>query len=103
MKLIVLFLTCANQAEADTIADALLKKKLVACVKIVPVSAKFLWQGAIDTAHEILLVMDSESSKFAVIEQEVRKHHSYKTFVLTAIEIANASDGVEKWIQESMR
>ncbi len=34
MKILLLFLTCANQKEADTIATALLQKHLVACVKI---------------------------------------------------------------------
>ena len=98
--LLLLFLTCVNQAEADKISTALLEKRLVACVKMIPVSAKFLWQGSIDSANEILLIMDSEESKFNQVEQEIKKLHSYKTFVLTATEVKKASTGVVDWIKE---
>ena len=103
MKILLLFLTCANQVEADVISSALLEKHLVVCVKMIPVMAKFIWDGSIDTANEILLVMDSEESKFNQVEQEIRKLHSYKTFVLTAIEVQRASSGVSDWVKESMQ
>ena len=103
MKMLLLFLTCANQAEADKISTSLLEKHLVACVKMMLISAKFLWEGKVDSSNEILLIMDSEESKFDQVEQEVRKLHSYKTFVLTATEVKTSSAGVADWIKESMQ
>lgn len=41
-------------------------------------------------------------SKFEQVEQEIRKLHSYETFVLCALEVKKASAGVEKWVQESL-
>lgn len=102
MTIITLFLTCANLSEANTIASTLLHKRLVACVKTVPISSQFLWHGSIDSANEILLIMDSEKNKFDTIEKEIKKLHSYETFVLTATEITNASSGVEAWIKKSI-
>ena len=60
----ILFLTCANKKEADKIVNLLLKKRLIACAKKMPVSSSFLWQGKIDSDKEILVMMDSLESKF---------------------------------------
>lgn len=101
MKILLLFLTCANQQEADTIATALLQKRLVACVKIIPITSKFIWEGAVDSGTEILLVMDTSENKFVQIEQEVKRLHSYEQFVLTATEVSQVSAGVANWIKTS--
>jgi periplasmic divalent cation tolerance protein len=103
MQFIFLSLTCADQIEANTIARSLLEKRLVACVKMMPITASFVWQGAIESSNEILLLMESEGSKFKQIEQEVRTLHSYKTFVLTATAISHVSAGVAEWLCESLR
>ncbi len=102
MKLITLFLTCANQTEATRISKALLDKKLIACAKQTSVSSLFYWQGDTDKADEVLLILESSEEKFNQIEQLVKKLHSYDTFVLTAYPIIKASAGVEKWVKESL-
>lgn len=103
MQLCLFFLTCADQTQADSIATVLLEKRLVACVKMMPVNSKFMWNGSLDTAHEILLIMDGVRDNFSSIEQEVRAIHSYETFVLVATAIQDASAGVPSWICESIQ
>jgi len=103
MKMILLFLACANQKEADKIVNALLKNHLIVCVKTMPVSSSFLWQGKKDTAKEVFLVMESVESKFKAIEKEVRRHHSYDTFVLVSIPVSQASTGVAKWMNQELK
>ncbi len=41
MRIITLFLTCANEKEAGKIADVLLKKKLAVCIKKVNIKSRF--------------------------------------------------------------
>ncbi len=103
MHIIQLSLTCVNEHEAYTIAVSLLEKRLIACAKMTPVTAHFTWQGALESSNEILILMESVVEKFDAIEQEVRKLHSYTTFVLMATEVAQASVGVAQWIEESVR
>lgn len=103
MKMIHLFLTCACQNEADKIASALLEKRLVTCVKMMPSVTMFHWQGSVETAQEIILMMDSEENRYDEIEHEVRKIHSYTTFVLTAVEVKRFSSGVSDWMVESLQ
>jgi len=103
MKMILLFLTCANQKEASKIVNALLRKRLIVCVKSMPVSSSFLWQGKKDSAKEVLLVMESIESKFKAIENEIRKHHSYDTFVLLSVPVSQASTGIAKWMKQELK
>jgi periplasmic divalent cation tolerance protein len=97
-----LVLTCANQQEAETIADALLGQKLIACAKFVPVNSRFQWNGSIDTNDEILVLMETAADKFEAIEAIVANLHSYDTFVLKSMPISQISKGAAKWLTESL-
>lgn len=103
MKIITLFLTCANDTEAEEISQKLLKNKLVVCIKKTEVSSSFLWKGSIDKSEEVLLIMDSFEEKFSEIEKEVRKIHSYSTFVLFAVPVIKASKGIGEWIKDEFK
>lgn len=100
MKLCVLFLTCANEKEADKIISILLKKKLVFCVKKHAVSSSFLWHGEIDSYSEVLLIMDSLADNFEKIDKEVSKLHSYDTFVLMALPVVKTTRRVKNWVRD---
>lgn len=103
MQIITLFLTCANDQEGNKISQALLKKKLVVCIKKTKVASSFLWQGRIDKSEEVLLIMDSVEEKFEDIEREVRKLHSYETFVLVANPVIRSSAGIKEWIENGLK
>lgn len=100
MKLITLFLTCADADEAEKIGNLLLDKKLAACVRSADVESLFLWKGQKEQGREKLLIIDTSEDKFDAIEAVVKEAHSYETFVLTAYSVARSSAGVEEWVQE---
>lgn len=102
MNLITLFLTCANREEAQTISEALLDKKLAACVRLTDVNSLYWWQGKKEEVAEVQLIIESTEDKFDEIEVNVRQHHSYETFVLTAYPVLRASKDVEHWIKEAI-
>jgi len=98
----IIYLVCANEEEADKIADVLLEKRMIACAKKLPVQSRFRWEGKIDSAKEILLLLETKEGKFEEIEPEVRKIHSHDTFVMTSIKTDKVSDGVEKWLESEL-
>ena len=95
-----LWLTCANKQEAGKVANTLLVKHLIACAKQITVESDYIWQGKIERADEVLLVMESKCSLFNKVEAEVKKLHSYDTFVLTAIPLLAISKEADKWLDE---
>lgn len=92
------FLTCEKEQEKE-IAKLLLTKRLVACVKFMPVNASFWWQGAIANGDETLLVMESAEDLFETIEAEVAKVHAYETFVLTCVPMKKINRQAQEWLE----
>ena len=99
MKLVTLFLTCADKTEADKITNALLEKRLAACVKQTTVSSTFYWDGIVQQSNEVLLLIESVEERFNAIEKVISKLHSYDQYVLTAVPISKTTPGVIKWIE----
>ena len=95
-----LTLTCGSWQEAQNITNALLASKLVACVEQLEIRSQYWWQGAIEDAKEIKLVMTSIAEKFNDIEAEVRKHHSYETIVLHMLPITHLNADARDWLTD---
>ena len=96
------WLTCADDAEASKISHALLKKRLVACVKKLSIASDFHWKNNIENSKEVLLIMESLAEKFDQAEKLVAELHSYETFVLQAIPILRLSSKAQKWLEEEV-
>lgn len=89
--------------EAEKIADVLLEQHLVACVKFEQVHSKFWWEGKLEEGDEVKISMLGTTDNFDRIEAEVRKHHSYETFVLQATPISHISKDATKWLAENTK
>lgn len=100
--MIILYLTCADTNEAKIITAALLEARLVTCVRQSAVSSSYWWDGKINHDNEILLMMESREEQFNAIETTVAKLHSYDEFVLTAIPVSRTTEGVEKWLDDTL-
>ncbi|HUD10755.1 MAG TPA: divalent-cation tolerance protein CutA [Candidatus Saccharimonadales bacterium] len=98
-KSIELVLSCASWQEAQTIADALLDKRLIACAEFMEVKSKYRWDDKLEEASEVKLIMETVAGNFEKIEAEVARLHSYDTFVLYAVPIAHISESSAKWLE----
>ncbi len=98
-----LWLTCRDKTEAGKIADSLLKKRLIACARQVPVNSAYRWKGKIDSSKEIMLLMESRTDLFDEIEAEVKKLYSYDTFVLGAVTTSKVSKNAGKWLRSELK
>lgn len=97
------YLTCPNTVEAEEIAMSLLKKRLVVCVKQMPLSSNYWLNGKIEQTTEVLLIMESAMNLFDEIEKEVTRLHSYDTAVLEAVPITKVSKKAIGWMDENLK
>lgn len=93
-----LWLTCADKTEADKIANTLLVKHLVACVRQVPITSDYWSRGKINHDDEVLLMMESREDLFDEIQAEIAKVHGYDTFVLEAVPVSRISKRAASWL-----
>ena len=100
--MIIVYLTCNDEEEANNIIEALLEAKLVACVKQHKIHSSYLWQKKINHDEEILLIMETKDEKFDEINELVDKLHSYDQYVLTAVPVTKINHGINDWLNDSI-
>ena len=102
-QLRIVFVTASSPKEARSIARAILKAKLAACVNIVPgVQSHFWWQGKLDSAHEELLVIKSNRRLFRKLCALVRAHHSYQVPEIIAVPVIDSEKTYARWWVKSL-
>lgn len=100
----LVFTTCCSIEEARNIANALVERKLAACVNIVPqIESIYRWQGKAETASEWLLIIKTTEAAFGRLRDALIELHSYELPECIAIEIKDGSSDYLQWIGESVR
>ena len=99
---IIVFVTARNVREAQKIAAALVNGKLAACVNIINgVRSIFTWQGKVEKANEVLLILKSKKSCFPRIVAKVKALHSYDCPEVIALPIIGGNKDYLRWIKDS--
>ncbi len=82
----LVFVTASSLEEARRIARAVLEAHLGACANILPaVESQYWWQGKLETAQEVMLVIKSSAEQFAALSKVVRENHSYECPEIVAV------------------
>ncbi len=99
---IVILVTAMNVEEANTISKKLVEDKLVACVNILDqVKSIFRWEGKIDEAKEVLMIMKSRKALFEKIVKVVKSLHSYSVPEVIALPVIDGNKDYLDWIKNS--
>lgn len=99
---IVILVTAKDQAQANQIAAKLVQEKLIACANVVPgVQSVFRWEGKVDRAQEVLLILKSHRRHFPAIVKRVKALHSYDVPEVIALPIVEGNKDYLKWITET--
>lgn len=99
---IIVFITAKDQEQADKIAEKLVTDKLVACANVVPgIRSIFRWEGKLDRAEEVLLILKSRRRHFSAIVKAVKALHSYDVPEVIAMPIIEGNKDYLDWLTES--
>ena len=98
---IVVLVTASSKEEANKIAQGLLEEKLAACVNILAgLESRFWWQGKIDSAQEVLLVIKTRKTLFNKLAKKVKRLHSYTVPEIIALPIISGNKAYLDWIND---
>lgn len=101
---VVILVTSASKKEAGAIAQALIKKKLAACVNITKAAESlFWWKGKVDAAKELLLIIKSKRALLPRIIKTIKSKHSYDVPEVIALPIISGNPDYLRWIDDSLR
>jgi periplasmic divalent cation tolerance protein len=91
--------TVGSLEEGRRIARELVERRLAACVNLVPnLTSVYRWQGAVEEAEEVLLVMKTTEERLAALEAAVRELHSYDVPEFLALRVDSGSRLYLDWL-----
>ncbi|XP_016069245.1 PREDICTED: protein CutA homolog [Miniopterus natalensis] len=99
----IVFVNCPNEQIARDIARAILDKKLAASVNILPkASSLYFWNGLIEEATEILLLIKTKTSKVHMLSSYVRSVHPFEIPEIFSLPMDQGDVHYLKWLEEGM-
>jgi periplasmic divalent cation tolerance protein len=98
---IVVFITIDTPANAQKLADKILSARKAACVNIIPkVSSQYWWQGKIEKADELLLVVKTRSAILDDLVALVKQNHPYSVPEIIALPIIGGNPDYLAWLDK---
>ena len=95
--------TTSAAAEAEAIAEALLAEQLAACVQILEIRSRYVWEGAVRHEPEQLLLIKTREALFEMVRSKIRTMHSYDTPEIVALPIVAGDIDYLQWIGAATR
>lgn len=99
MEPLLVFTNVPDLAAAENLARALVEARAAACVNILsPCRSVYRWQGAVEHAEEIPLLIKTTRTAYAKVEATVRAHHPYEVPELVAVPIKDGLPAYLAWL-----
>ncbi len=90
-----------DQAAAETLAHALVEARLAACVNILaPCRSVYRWQGAIEAATEVPLLIKTSARCYAALEAAIRSRHPYELPEVIALPVTHGLPEYLAWVAD---
>ena len=103
-KYIVVFITVDSPATALKITDKLLTKRKAACVNIIPkAESQYWWQGKIESANELLLIVKTRAALLDELVTLVKQIHPYSVPEIIALPIIGGNKDYLKWVDDETK
>ncbi|HAU4930797.1 divalent-cation tolerance protein CutA [Aeromonas hydrophila] len=98
---ILVLCTCPDEASADLICAQLLNQRLAACINQLPgLTSVYRWQGKIERATEIQLIIKSHAALFEPLRQCILAHHPYEVPEILALPTSQGHQPYLDWIKQ---
>jgi periplasmic divalent cation tolerance protein len=96
---LLIFTNLPDQASAQALATALVSERLAACVNILaPCRSTYRWQGAIENAQEVPVLIKTSESRYAALEAAIRARHPYELPEIIAVPVAHGLPDYLSWV-----
>ncbi len=103
-RFFVVLVTAPDVRVARRLAREALERRLIACANLVPrVESHFWWQGKLDSASEVLLLMKTTAPRLAALEALVQAEHPYDTPEFLVLSVARGSRRYLEWLKASVQ
>ena len=95
--------TAGSVEEANRIAEALVQRRLAACVNVVgPISSVYRWKEKVERAQEWLLIVKTTAGAADAVGGAIKELHSYEMPECVVLPIEGGSEAYLEWVGENV-
>jgi periplasmic divalent cation tolerance protein len=99
MEPLLILTNLPDVESAEKLVHALIENRAAACVNVLaPCRSIYRWQGEVETAVEIPLLIKTTRAAYPLVEEIVRVHHPYDVPELIAIPITHGLPAYLDWL-----
>ena len=99
---LIVYCTCPDQTTAKQISETVVTRQLAACVNSIPgLQSTYVWQGAVQTDQEWLLMIKTSSARYPALETAFRSTHPYELPEIIAVEAALGLPDYLQWVHDA--
>jgi len=87
---------------ARTAVQRCVEERLAACGNIIPqVESIYRWEGKVETAGEVLVILKTTGTAYEALEAKVRSLHPYEVREIIATPLSHGSAAYLDWVRDS--
>ena len=103
-RAVFVYTTYPSIVEAERAGQALVERRLCACVNILPGMISFYWwQGKIDRGDEVVMIIKTRAGLAEEVRAAIKAMHSYTTPAILVLPIESVDPGYHAWIVAETR
>jgi periplasmic divalent cation tolerance protein len=88
-----------DRAAAERLADALIEKRVAACVNILaPCRSVYRWKGEVQREEEHPMLIKTAAERYAALEAAIRATHPYELPEIIAVPIERGLPAYLDWV-----
>jgi periplasmic divalent cation tolerance protein len=99
----VILTTTDSDEEALRIARSLVEARLAACVQRLAIESTYAWEGAVEEAREVLLLIKTSADRYREVEAWIAEHHTYKVPEVLLLRAPQGSVAYLGWLEAATR
>lgn len=98
-EIALLWVTFADAAEAERIAETVLAEQLAACVNILaPCRSVYRWKGAVQHDEEHPVLVKTTTERYPELEKALRAGHPYELPEIIAVPVERGLPAYLDWV-----
>jgi periplasmic divalent cation tolerance protein len=99
MRSLLVLTNLPDRAAAERLADALIEKRVAACVNILaPCRSVYRWQGTVQRDEEHPMLIKTTEERYAALEAAIRAGHPYELPEIIALPIERGLPAYLDWV-----
>ena len=99
MATLLVLTNLPDRPSAEALARELVERRLAACVNVLAACHSiYRWQGELETASEVPLLIKTRSERYAALEAAIRQHHPYELPEIIALPVTAGLPDYLAWV-----